>query len=145
MLDFQIVAKVIHLARITNQIKQNQNMRSPELDLESSLLNFAKIFKTHVMESRVLILCNTIYVEQMGEVEGQSDSFDTDFESPHAMQVLAQLCGQTSIQECLQIFTDKIVQNLMSLADSPKLKERRIVDEALDVFNNYLSNHLSCR
>jgi len=46
---------------------------------------------------------------------------------------------------CLEIFVDKIVHNLMSSADSPKLEEKRIVDEALDVFNNYLCNHVSCR
>ena len=47
--------------------------------------------------------------------------------------------------ECLEIFVEKIVQNLMSSANSPKVEERRIVDLALDVFNHYLCNHVSCR
>ena len=33
----------------------------------------------------------------------------------------------------------------MSSADSPKAQERRIVDLALEVFNNYLSNFASCQ
>lgn len=59
--------------------------------------------------------------------------------------MLAQLCGQPSMPACLEIFVDKIVQNLMSSANSPKLEEKRIVDDALDVFNHYLCNHVSCR
>ena len=39
-------------------------MRSPELELETSLLNFAKVFKNHVLtDSRILMLCSTLYQE----------------------------------------------------------------------------------
>lgn len=33
----------------------------------------------------------------------------------------------------------------MSSADSPKADEKRIVDEALEVFTNYLATNFSCR
>ena len=59
--------------------------------------------------------------------------------------MLAQLCGQQNLPSCLEIFINKIVTNLMSSADSQKTEEKRIVDQALDVFNHYLSNHVSCR
>ena len=42
--------------------------------------------------------------------------------------MLAQLCGQQSMPNCLEIFLEKIVQNLMSSANSPKLEEKRLVD-----------------
>ena len=45
----------------------------------------------------------------------------------------------------LEIFIEKIVQNLMSSAQSPKLEEQRLVDLALDVFTHFLSNQVSCR
>ena len=122
-------------------------MRSPELELEASLLNFAKVFKNHVLtDNRILMLCSTLYQEQNGEVEGQADNLsDVDTESSTSLQMLAQLCGQQSMPSCLEIFLEKIVQNLMSSANSPKLEEKRLVDQALDVFSQYLCNHVSCR
>ena len=44
------------------------------------------------------------------------------------------------MSNCLEIFVDKIISNLMSNADSPKLDEQRVVDLALDVFTHFLSN-----
>jgi len=122
-------------------------MRAPELELEASLLQFAKVFKNHVLtDNRILMMCSTLYQEQNGEVEGQPDNLsDVDQDSSTSQQMLAQLCGQNSIQDCLSIFVDKIVYNLMSLANSPKTEERTIVDEALEVFNHFLCNHVSCR
>ena len=32
-------------------------MRSPDLDLEASLLSFARVFKVSVMENRIMMLC----------------------------------------------------------------------------------------
>lgn len=49
------------------------------------------------------------------------------------------------MSSCLEIFVEKIVSNLMSSADSPKLEEQRVVDLALDVFTHFLSNQVSCR
>lgn len=46
---------------------------------------------------------------------------------------------------CLEIFINKIVQNLMSSTSAPSLEEKRLVDQALDVFSQYLCNHISCR
>lgn len=60
MLDFQLVTKVLQLSHLTNQVKLNSNMRSPDLDLEASLLSFAKVFKINVMENRILMLCTQI-------------------------------------------------------------------------------------
>ena len=92
------------------------------------------------------MLCSTLYQEQNGEVEGQADNLsDVDTESSTSLQMLAQLCGQQSMPSCLEIFLEKIVQNLMSSANSPKLEEKRLVDQALDVFSQYLCNHVSCR
>lgn len=146
-LDFQLVGKMLQLARFTNQLKQNSSIKPPELELEASLLNFAKVFKNHVLtDNRILMMCSTLYQEQNGEVEGQADNLsDVDQESSSSLQMLAQLLNQNSMQDCLSIFVDKIVQNLMSSANSPQAEERRIVDEALDVFNHYLCNTVSCR
>ena len=70
-------------------------MRPPEAELESSLLAFAKVFKNHVLtDSRIIMLCSTLYQEQNGEVEGQYDNLsDVDTESNTSLSMLAQLCG----------------------------------------------------
>lgn len=95
-LDFQIVGKLLYLGAMTNQLRQNQSMKPPELELEASLLSFAKVFKNHVLtDSRILMLCSTLYQEQHGEVEGQADNLsDVDSESSTSLQMLAQLCGR---------------------------------------------------
>lgn len=59
--------------------------------------------------------------------------------------MLAVLCGQKTMPDLLEIFVDKIVQNLMSSSGSPKLEERRLVDLTLEVFNTFLTNHVSCK
>ena len=97
-------------------------------------------------DNRILMLCSTLYQERNGEVEGEADNLsDVDPESSTSLSMLAQLCGQQSMSACLEIFIDKIVHNLMSSTDSAGIEERRIVDDALDTFNNYLCNHVSCR
>jgi len=71
-------------------------MRSPEVELEASLLNFAKVFKNHILtDNRILMLCTTLYAEQNGDIEGQDGNVqnDVDTESSTSLQMLAQLCG----------------------------------------------------
>lgn len=128
-------------------MKKSPGVKPPEIELESSLLAFAKVFKNHVLtDSRVILLCSHLYQEQNGEVEGAYDNgSDVDTESSTSLQMLAQLCGQASMPVCLEIFIDKIVQNLMSSANSDKSEEKRIVDQSLDVFNTFLVNHVSCK
>ena len=56
------------------------------------------------------MLCSTLYQEQNGEVEGGYDNLsDVDQESSTSLSMLATLCGQSSIGDCLEIFVDKIV------------------------------------
>ena len=57
-------------------------MKSPELELEAALLNFAKVFKNYVLtDSRIIMLCSMLYQEQNGEVEGQADNLSDVEES----------------------------------------------------------------
>ena len=95
-LDFQLVGKMINLCRLTNQMRKNPSLKPPEIELEESLLAFAKMFRNHVLtDSRILMLCSTLYQEQNGEVEGAYDNVgDVDTESATSLQMLAQLCGQ---------------------------------------------------
>lgn len=61
-LDFYVVGKIFYLGHLTNQLRQSQGMKPPELELEASLLNFARVFKNHVLtDSRVIMLCSTLY------------------------------------------------------------------------------------
>ena len=92
----------------------------PDLRLEESLLKFARVFKLYILiDNRIIMLCSNIYQEQNGEVEGRADNLsDVDIESSTSLQTLAQLCAQNSMHEILEIFIDKIVQNLMSSANS---------------------------
>ena len=53
--DFQVISKIIQVIKITNQIKQTQNMRKPEGDLEHVLLSFASSYKGHVLTDSKLI------------------------------------------------------------------------------------------
>ena len=66
-------------------------MKPPEIELEASLLAFAKMFRNNVLtDSRILMLCSTLYQEQNGEVEGGYDSInDVDTESATSLQMLA--------------------------------------------------------
>ena len=53
--DFQIISKVIHLTKISNQMKQMENMRKPESELEQCLLNFCVLYKNHVLTDSKMI------------------------------------------------------------------------------------------
>lgn len=93
--DFKLIGQVIYLSSLTNQMKKNAGVKSPEIELESSLLAFAKIFKNHVLtDSRILLLCSHLYQERNGEVEGGYDNVsDVDVESGTSLEMLAQLCN----------------------------------------------------
>ena len=59
--DFQIVGKIIYLCKITNQLKQSQNV-AIDLQLEENLLKFAKVFKMYILiDNRILMMCTNIY------------------------------------------------------------------------------------
>lgn len=54
-------------------------------------------------------------------------------ESRSSYQMLAKLSGQNTMQEVLEIFATKFVQNLLGSNDSTDLDQVRIVDLSLDV------------
>lgn len=47
--------------------------------------------------------------------------------------------------DILEIFLQKIIQNLMTSAGSQKREDSRIVDISLEVFASYLNNAVACR
>ena len=49
------------------------------------------------------------------------------------------------MKDILDIFAEKLIQNLMSSAESTQDEHRRIVDQTLDVMAQYLMNSASCR
>ena len=59
--------------------------------------------------------------------------------------MLAQLSGQSGMEDILDIFAQKIISNLMTSAVSDKVEDKRIVDLSLEVFAAYLNNSVSSR
>ena len=59
--------------------------------------------------------------------------------------MLAKLSGQNNMEEILETFAQKIIQNLMTSAVSDKEEDKRIVDLSLEVFSTYLNNSVSNR
>ena len=49
------------------------------------------------------------------------------------------------MQDILVLFADKMVQNLMSLADSNKENEKYLVKVTLTTFHTFLLHQISCR
>ena len=77
-LDFQLMRHILQLIKITNQMKQMDNMRRPEFELEQTLLGFACLFKNHVLtDSKIISIASNIVDRENGEDEGAVvDSFD---------------------------------------------------------------------
>ena len=61
------------------------------------------------------------------------------------MDKIAQLCGYQNIQTVLDVFAQKIVQNLISSSGSNEQEHVRIVDLTLAVLSNFLGNSHSCK
>lgn len=49
------------------------------------------------------------------------------------------------MQEVLEIFAQKLVQNLMTSANSTSEEHIRLVDLSLEVLSQFLNNTVSCR
>ena len=52
--------------------------------------------------------------------------------------MLAQLCGYSTMQDILVLFADKMIQNLMSHANSKKHDEKFLVKTTLTAFHAFL-------
>ena len=74
------------------------------------------------------------------------DSLDGIYnESAKSIDMVARLCGYTTMQSILEIFAQKIVQNLVSSAGSSEAEHMKIVDLTLSVLNTFLINQASCK
>jgi hypothetical protein len=102
-------------------------------------------FKAHILtEPRMVMLGQSMICEP--DANDVLDSLDGVYnESAQAMDKVAQLCGYQNIQTVLDIFAQKIVQNLISSAGSTEAEHMRIVDLTLSVLSNFLSNSHSCK
>ena len=69
------------------------------------------------------------------EDEGVCDIEGAYNESKSAYAMLAKMSGQSNMQEVLDIFAQKLVQNLLNSATSDTTDNRRLVDLSLDVLS----------
>ena len=84
---------MLYICKLTNHIKQTQNARQVESELESSLLSFAVGYKNHVLtDSRLILLGSNLSNEP--ECDDGLDTLDGVYnESKTAYHMLAQLSG----------------------------------------------------
>ena len=73
-LDFEILKKIFYLYSVTTQMRQsaiqNPNLawRTPDVQLELSLLIFAERFKSYVLtDSRIIALASRLGQDQRGQ------------------------------------------------------------------------------
>ena len=137
--DFKIVGKVLYICRATNQLKRTSDSRNVELEL--SLLSFIAMFKSQVISDISLIALADSLLEE-GREEG---SEPTKQDNNASYDVLARLSGHNTMGEILEMFAQKIIRNLMSSSVDDEGGEKRIVDQSLDVFCEYLTNRVSSR
>ena len=111
------------------------------VELEISLLNFALIYKSNVMTDISLISLGDSLLDDNDEEEDSSLKYETK----SSYDKLAQLSGYNSMAEVLDVFTQKIISNLMASSANDKGENKWIVDLSLEVFSEYLHNRSTCR
>jgi hypothetical protein len=132
-LDFQIIQRVLYLCKISNQLRAADASRQISSGLETSLLNFIVTFKNHVLtDSRLIMLGAQLAEEPEGEALDTIEGVYNESKSAYLM--LAKMSGQNNMQEVLEIFATKLVQNLLSV-DSTEPESMRIIDLSLDVLS----------
>ena len=109
------------------------------------MLAFACSYKNHILtDSRLILLGNSLSNNE--EADDALEVLDGVYnESKVAYHMLAQLSGQNSMEEILEIFAQKIISNLQTQASPDKPEEKRLVDISLEVFSTYLCNSISSR
>lgn len=76
--------------------------------------------------------------------EEDEDTYDHKTETAMAHQTLAQLMDFESMQTIIEIFAQKILQNLV-FADGQTDDGRRIIKFVLETFDSFVSTSSSCR
>jgi len=109
-LDFQIVQRILLLCKITNQLRANDPNRPIYSELEVALLHFCVTYKNHVMTDSRLIMLGAHLSSEPDDEAFPVDTLEGAYnESKSAYTMLAKLSGYQTMQEVVEIFTQKLV------------------------------------
>ena len=119
-----------------------------ESELECALLNFAITYKNKVLTVDEMFFLGESLMKESDEesCKALKDFFSNeDTEFKHQYHMVAQLSGQQTMNEVLEILSHKIFANLLTSTSGDKSENKQLIDLSLQVFNMYLANKLSCR
>jgi hypothetical protein len=114
--DFTLVARILYLANLTNQVKQvlhtpqtitylqnNTTNRKVASDLEQTLLQFGLTLRVHVIgDPRTLLFASSL-----------SPDGDTEDDTQQAYARVAQLMGFQDMLQVMNVFAEKLVYTLL--------------------------------
>lgn len=151
-----MLSRFVYLIKLTNQLKQHDNTREIDVDLELSIVQFISSFKSSVFgDPRVILLAAAAKEESIGKRNNDdslnedqekaisyADKLDNDSRSSH--DSLAQMMDNEDMGTILNLFAEKILLNLVYSNQSEE-NCSRIINVTLDVFNFYTGSLTSCR
>ena len=155
--DLTILSRFIYLIKLANQLKQHDNSRAMDIDLEMGLMQFTSMFKSSVFgDPRIILLGATAREESIGQRKDSNESgsgdqeravsysekIDTETRTSH--DALAQMMENEDMSTILNFFAEKILLNLVYSSQSAE-NSSRIIDATLSVFSFYTGSLTSCR
>ena len=124
--DLTMLSRFIYLIKLTNQLKQHDNQRAIDVDLELGLIQFISMFKSSVFsDPRVILLAATAREESIGKRKNSNDSGNDDQEKnmSYADKIdnetrtshdsLAQMMDNEDMNTILNFFAEKMLLNLV--------------------------------
>eukprot|EP00347_Sterkiella_histriomuscorum_P000570 403375338 len=139
--DFVICSRILFLCKTTNQLMNQNNTRKVLPDLECSLLQFGITYKTQVLGDPRMLL---IGVQHNPSQENEDFYESMENDSSRAFNSIAQMMDQSDMMTVMDIFAEKILQNLI-YTNGTTDEGKQIISFTLDFFDVFVSSPSSCR
>lgn len=144
--DFTIISRIIFVMKLINQVKQHDNQRAINIELELALLQTMCMFKSSVLgDPRILLLASQAKEEinnqkdvELGKQKSAEETAysyyaKTSCETRDNYNSVAQMMDNTDMQAVMTIFAEKMLTNLV-FSKHDEEDSRRLVTVSLEVF-----------